>query len=120
MGEWFDSVITSPELQFLAGVSALVFGSRAVLSEDNLKGKLWGLGAISRWLKRKQERTAQAELSELRALRETVAHQHEYIVHETARNRSLEIWAANAGYEIPPPEHLTLTEWLRRREEERE
>lgn len=120
MDEWFDSVITSPEIQFLAGVAALVFGSRAVLSEDNLKGKLWGVGALSRWLKGKQERTAQAELNELRELRETVALQHEYIVYETARNRSLEIWAANEGYKIPPPEHITLTEWLRKREEERE
>lgn len=120
MDEWIDSVITSPELQFLAGVAALVFGSRAVLSEENLKGKLWGLGAISRWLKKKQEHTAQAELSELRALRKTVDLQHEYIVQETARNRSLEIWAANAGYEIPPPKYMTLTEWKRKREEERE
>ena len=97
--------------QLAVGVLVLVFGSQAVLSETNLKGKLWGLGAPGRWWKRRQSEAAERELSETMQLREEVSLQHRYIVALTASMRSLEIWAADKGYTLPPPPFQTYLEW---------
>lgn len=111
MGDWITSLTSSSQGQFLLGVLTLVFGSQAILSEKNLKGKLWGLGAPARWLKRRQQETAEKEVSELARLREEVRYQHLYIVWITGLFRAIEIWAANKGYKLPQPPFRTYTEW---------
>lgn len=120
MDEWLSALTGTPQGQFLLGVTVLVFGSRAILSEENLKGKLWGIGRVARWWKNRQETAAENELSELRRLRSTVARQHEYIVWITGVLRVIQIWAAENGLELPKPPFQTYNEWDKEREEEGE
>lgn len=112
MGEWYTTFASEySEIQFLIGVAALIFGSRAVLSEKNLKGKLWGLGAPARWWNKRQQDAAEEEVSEIKRLREEVAMQHLYIVWITGLLRKIEIWAADGGHTLPPPPFITYIEW---------
>lgn len=118
MGEWIDWLTSTPQGQFLLGVAGLIFGSQAILSEDNLKGKLWGLGAPARWFKRRQKKAAEEEVEETKRLRELTEQQHRYIVWITAILRTIEVWAADNGHELPPPPFMTFNEWTKEKEEE--
>ena len=111
MGEWINSITSNPQGQFLLGVLVLVFGSQAILSEHNMKGKLWGVGAPLRWWRKRQQETAEKELSELVRLREENHQLHRYIVWITGIQRKIEIWAVDKGYELPPPPFNTYHEW---------
>lgn len=112
MDEWFEWVTTTPQGQFVVGVLILVFGSKAVLSEENLKGKLSGLTLPARWLRRRQDRAAEREVAEVKRLREENSRMHRYIVWLTSAIRAWEVDAADRGHEFPPPTFLTLTEWI--------
>lgn len=111
MTEWLETVTSSSQWQFVVGVLVLVFGSQAVLSETNLKGKFWGLGAPARWWKRRQTETAEKELTETIRLQGETDCQHRYIIWVTSILRNIEIWAADQGHTLPPPEFKTYTEW---------
>lgn len=119
MGEWVTTLTSSPQGQFLIGVAALVFGSRAILSEERLKGKLWGLGWPVRWLRKKQEEAAEREVSELKRLREETNLQHQYIVWITTILRTVQIWAADNGYKLPPPPPMSYNDWRKEKDEDR-
>lgn len=106
--EWITSA--SPT-QFLLGVAILVFGSKKVLSEKNLTESLSGLALPFRWIHRRMDAAAnrEAEASHIlkaenvRLQREaTISHRWGVLV--TKRNRQLELWAAEHGLELPPPQ----------------
>ena len=112
MDEWTHYLTQTPQGQFIVGVLVLIFGSRAVLSEENLKGKLSGLTLPGRWLRRRQQRAAEREVTETKRLRNLATRQHRYILWLTSIIRSWEIDAADKGHKFPPPEFLTYLEWV--------
>lgn len=114
---WFAD---TPQGQFVVGVLVLVFGSKAVLSEENLKGKLSGLSLPGRWLRRRQQKSAEREVAEICKLREQDNLKHRYIVEVTETIRRWEIDAADKGHVLPPPRFRTYTEWLEDQREEDE
>lgn len=112
MDELITWLTSTPQGQFVVGVLVLIFGSKAVLSEENIASKLSGLALPARWLRRRQERTAQAEVAEKKQLRTIVSRQHRYILWLTSIIRSWEIDAADKGHNFPPPAFLTYLEWM--------
>lgn len=111
MDEWLSWATTTPQGQFVIGVLVLIFGSKAALSEENLKGKLSGLGLLGRWFRQRQQQAAEREVSEVAELRLRNARQHRYIREITQVVRRWEIDAADKGHVLPPPEFMTYTEW---------
>lgn len=114
MDEWYSWAISTPQGQFVVGVLILIFGSKAVLSEESLKGKLSGLALPGRWFRRRQQKAAEREVSEIKLLREQTARQHRYIVEVTQQIRVWEIDAADRGHDFPPPKFETFSEWSTR------
>lgn len=106
--EWLTN--TSPT-QFLLGVAILVFGSKKILSEKNLTESLSGLAVPFRWIHKRMDVAANAEAEATHLLREENARlhreaviSHKWGVFVTKRNRQLELWAAELGLELPPPQ----------------
>lgn len=114
MDDWYSWITATPQGQFLVGVAILIFGSKAVLSEESLKGKFSGLTLPGRWFRRRQQRAAEREVSEIKQLRERNVRQHRYIVEITQQIRVWEIDAADRGHAFPPPAFETFTEWSER------
>lgn len=106
--EW----MTSTPLGFSIGVLVLVFGTKAILSEDNVREKLGGLNLVFRWFARRREKAAEEEADERVALQKANRDQHRYILWVTSLVHSWEIWAADHGIVLPAPPFQTITEWL--------
>lgn len=96
---------------FAIGVVVLVLGSNAALSEKNLSEKLSGLALPGKWLRRRRAEAAEKEAEEYVTLQRTVRDQHHYIIWVTSLVHGWEVWAADKGYTLPPPDFLTLMEW---------
>lgn len=126
---------------YLFGVLVLVFGTTAIFSEETAKKKFWAIGAAARWWVARKEAAADYEESiftrkvdllsdeiarvdaqrqrdreyfesEIARFEASEKRQHKYIVWVTNVFRNIEVWAANRGYELPPPPFKTYLEWV--------
>lgn len=140
-------IAESPAGQIVVAVLVMIFGSSSILSEKTAKEKFGAVGMILRWRQRRKDKAEafQEELfrkrtEELRAeirrvdnarkidrkeltaqiseLQKNEKSQHEYILWVTEKMRKIEIWAADHGYDLPPPPFITFVEWEAQRETE--
>lgn len=105
---------TSP-IQFLIGVFVLVFGTRKILSTDNVEKSLGGLFIPVKWLHKKRQNAADEQVAAVAKLKqqslETAAElerYHSWSVYATKRIRDLESVLAANGIEVPPPQFVYL------------
>ena len=108
---------TSPT-QFLIGVFVLVFGTRKILSADNVEKSLGGLFIPVQWLHKKRQDAADEQVAAVATLKkqslETAAEldrYHSWSVLATKRIRDLESVIAANGIEVPPPPFIYLHEF---------
>ncbi|MDU3076417.1 MAG: hypothetical protein E7B29_08895 [Mixta calida] len=112
--EW----LTASPSQFVIGVFILVFGTRKILSEDNIKTSLGGVKLIQDWLSRSAKRRAEKELSREAALQEDndrLYHErrvtHEWKVYVENYVNDIELWFASRGISYPFERFKHFTEW---------
>ena len=147
--ELLAGLLDSTAGQIVAVVLVMVFGSSAILSEKTAKEKLGLVGVILRWAQNRKDKAEavedelfrrrtedlraeikrvddarkvdRAELTkEIEKLQKNEKAQHEYIVWVTEKMRRIEIWAADNGYELPPPPFMSFIEWEATRETQAE
>lgn len=116
--EFFDWFTSATPSQFLLGVLVLVFGSRQILSEKNVKSSLGGLLLPAQWIRKRRESAAKEEASEIEFLRREIVRltrenlrQHRWSVEVSRKIHSIETWAAGEGLELPPPPFRHLHEY---------
>lgn len=109
----FDWVTQASPFQFFIGVALLVFGSRKILSEDNISESLSGLAWPWRLLKRRREIAAQEEAAEMRELQSEVQRltrekmqYHRWMIQATRWIQRLDAWSARNGLELPKPDFV--------------
>lgn len=115
---------TSPT-QFLLGVFILVFGTRKVLSADNVEKSLGGLFIPVKWMHKKRQDAADAEVAavtkikkENRELAEDLHRHHAWALIATKRVRDLESVLVAHDIEVPPPTFIYLHEFKGDNEED--
>ncbi|QGH79295.1 hypothetical protein KNU78_gp52 [Gordonia phage Sukkupi] len=115
----------------------ILFGSPALFSKA--AAKLPGfLGAAGRWWQRRSENSSATSKvitaanldriiservsekvghieKEVDELREDVDDYSEYLTYDAGWHRETNIYAAQVGFEFPPPMHLTFTQWRERK-----
>ncbi|WGH20835.1 hypothetical protein QLT00_gp52 [Gordonia phage Commandaria] len=115
----------------------VLFGSPALFSKT--ASKLPGfLGAAGRWWQRRAEANSNASRvitaanleriidervsekvghieREVVELREDVDDYSEYLTYDAGWHREVNIFAAQVGFEFPPPLHMTFTQWQERK-----
>lgn len=108
---------TSPT-QFIIGVFILVFGTRKILSADNIEKSLGGLFIPVRWLHKQRERAADEQVAVVAELKQRyldasaeLSRYHSWSVLATKRIRDLESVIAANGVEVPPPPFIYLHEF---------
>lgn len=108
---------TSPS-QFLIGVFVLVFGTRHILSADNLEKSLGGLVLPVRWMHKKRSEAADEQVAVVARLKKEnarlareLSRYHEWSILATKRNRTLESALTASGVDIPPPPFIYLHEF---------
>ena len=108
---------TSPT-QFLVGVFILVFGTRKILSADNVEKSLGGLFLPVKWLHGKRQAAADEQVAVVtklkkqnRAVSDELDRYHSWSVKATKRIRELESVLAANGVEVPPPPFIYLHEY---------
>lgn len=108
---------TSPT-QFIIGVLILVFGTRKILSADNIEKSLGGLFIPVRWLHKQRERAADEQVAVVAELKQRyldasaeLSRYHSWSVLATKRIRDLESVIAANGVEVPPPPFIYLHEF---------
>lgn len=111
--------------QFLLGILVLVFGSRQILSEKSVSESFGGLAWPFKVLRRRRERAAKDEASEIEYLRADVARldselkrYHRWSVSVTRWVRRLELWAAERGLSLPEPPFVHLSDFESRKEKD--
>lgn len=115
----------------------ILFGSPALFSKSMAKAPGL-LGAGARWFQRRLERNSSASRvvtaanldriidqrvsekvghieREVSELREDVDDYSEYLTYDAGWHRETNIYAAQMGYDFPPPPHMTFTQWQERR-----
>ncbi|WOT03383.1 hypothetical protein [Corynebacterium pyruviciproducens] len=112
--EW----ITASPAQFIVGVFVLVFGTRKVLSEENIRSSLGGVRLLQEWASKSAKRRAEKELSREAALdednrrlyRERLV-THEWKVYVEGYVNDIELWFASRGISYPFEKFKHFTEW---------
>lgn len=118
-----DWLTQSSPSQFLIGIAILVFGSRKILSEDNVSESLSGLSWPWKVLKRRRESAAQAEASATQELQSEVERltrekmrYHRWMVQATQWIQRLDAWSAQHGHELPKPDFVHWMDFENRKE----
>ena len=121
--KFFFCFTQSSPSQFLIGIAILVFGSRKILSEDNLSESLSGLAWPWRLLKRRRESAAQAEAAEMQELQAEVIRltrekmrYHRWMIQATQWIQRLDAWSARNGHELPKPDFVHWLDFEMRKE----
>lgn len=121
--KFIDWLTQASPAQFLIGIAILVFGSRQILSEKNLSESLSGLAWPAKVLRRRREQAAQAEASQLQALKDDVhrltlekMQYHRWMVQATQWIQRLDAWSARHGYELPKPDFVHWMDFENRKE----
>ncbi|AYD82143.1 hypothetical protein KNU13_gp56 [Gordonia phage Turuncu] len=115
----------------------VLFGSPALFSKGMAKVPGF-LGAGARWWQRRSEGNSSAARvvtaanldriidervsekvghieKEVEELREDVDMYSEYLTYDAGWHRNINIFAAQAGFDFPPPPHMTFTQWRDRK-----
>lgn len=113
-----DFLTTTSPTQFLIGVFILVFGTRKILSAENVENSLGGLFIPFRWLHHKRQKAADEQVEAVAKLKKHNDHisveldrYHSWSVLATKRIRDLESVLAANGVEVPPPPFVYLHEF---------
>lgn len=113
-----DFLSGSSPAQFVIGVLVLVFGTRKILSSENIEKSLGGLFLPVRWIHKKRQKAADEQVAVVVKLKERnhelaseLARYHSWAVLATRRIRNLESVIAANGVEVPPPPFIYLHEF---------
>lgn len=113
--------------QFLIGVAILVFGTRKILSAENLEKSLGGLFLPARWLHKRRQAAADEQVAVVARLKKRNQDQlreldryHAWSVLATKRLRDLESVIVASGIEVPPPPFVYLHEFRGEEDSEEE
>lgn len=113
-----DFLTGASPTQFLLGVFILVFGTRKILSAENVEKSLGGLILPVRWMHRKRQDAADEQVAVVAKLKERNLEQsieleryHSWAVSATKRIRDLESALAASGVDVPPPPFIYLHEY---------
>ncbi len=113
-----DFLTGASPTQFLIGVFVLVFGTRKILSADNVEKSLGGLILPVRWLHKKRQDAADEQVAIVAKLKKQskanateLDRYHSWSVLATKRIRDLESVIAANGIEVPPPPFIYLHEY---------
>ena len=109
---------TASPSQFLIGVLILVFGTRKILSAENVENSLGGLLLPVKWIHKKRDEAAEEHVAAVAKLKQEnqrlsreIARYHDWSILATRRNRALESALAANGVDIPPPPFVYLHEF---------
>ena len=113
-----DLLSTTSPTQFLIGVFVLVFGTRKILSTDNVEKSLGGLFIPVKWLHKKRQDAADEQVEAVAKLKKQnkqsaaeLDRYHSWSVLATKRIRDLESVIAANDIEVPPPPFIYLHEY---------
>lgn len=113
-----DFLTGASPTQFLIGVFVLVFGTRKILSADNVEKSLGGLFLPVQWIHKKRQDAADEQVEVVAKLKKQnkanaaeLDRYHSWSVLATKRIRDLESVIAANGIEVPPPPFIYLHEY---------
>lgn len=113
-----DFLTSTSPTQFIIGVLILVFGTRKILSADNVEKSLGGLFLPVRWLYNQRQKAADDQVAAVARLKgqyleaaSELSRYHSWSVLATRRIRELESVIAANGVEVPPPPFVYLHEF---------
>lgn len=113
-----DFLTSTSPTQFIIGVLILVFGTRKILSADNVEKSLGGLILPVRWLYSQRQKAADDQVAAVARLKgqyleaaSELSRYHSWSVLATKRIRELESVIAANGVEVPPPPFVYLHEF---------